>query len=247
MARKKIVLTTNAPHQQRLSFVSSRVLYTKEEDDLIIKHYEDSGSKQLVSLLPNRSKQSIIARARLLGFNCQVNKNYSDEENKLIMEFYPTGGVEQLFKLLTRRSPQSIHSQASRLGIKVSDELKIQLRNKNFRKSYKGTENIPGQYFSRLRTKSKERNMAYNVSNQYLEDLMKAQDFKCALSGVEISFPERKRGERQNFSASLDRIDSSKSYEEGNVQWVHKDVNIMKNDLDQDRFIDYCKKIAANK
>lgn len=41
----------------------------------------------------------------------------------------------------------------------------------------------------------------------------------------------------------LDRIDSSKGYIEGNVQWVHKDVNMMKQNYSQKYFIEMCKKI----
>ena len=39
-------------------------------------------------------------------------------------------------------------------------------------------------------------------------------------------------------------IDSSKGYIKDNVQWVHKDVNFMKQSLPQEKFIDYCRKIS---
>ena len=44
----------------------------------------------------------------------------------------------------------------------------------------------------------------------------------------------------------MDRIDSTKGYIKGNVQWVHKTVNIMKNTFDNTLFINLCKKIAEN-
>ncbi len=50
-----------------------------------------------------------------------------------------------------------------------------------------------------------------------------------------------KRGE---YTASLDRIDSRGHYEVGNVQWIHKDLNIMKNSYDANYFIDMCKSVA---
>ena len=43
---------------------------------------------------------------------------------------------------------------------------------------------------------------------------------------------------------SLDRIDSNNGYVEGNVQWVHKDVNMMKKDYNQEYFINICKLIT---
>lgn len=47
-------------------------------------------------------------------------------------------------------------------------------------------------------------------------------------------------------TASLDRIDSSKGYVEGNVHWVHKDINIMKWDFPLETFIKMCKFVAEN-
>lgn len=43
---------------------------------------------------------------------------------------------------------------------------------------------------------------------------------------------------------SLDRIDSSRGYEVGNVQWVTKYVNWAKNDLSQEDFINLCIAVA---
>ena len=42
------------------------------------------------------------------------------------------------------------------------------------------------------------------------------------------------------------KIESDKGYVEGNVMWVHKDVNYMKMDLSLDRFIYLCKKVSEN-
>ena len=51
-------------------------------------------------------------------------------------------------------------------------------------------------------------------------------------------------GTKQNLDLSLDRIDSSKGYEIGNVQWVTKYINWAKNDLSQKDFIDLCIAVA---
>jgi hypothetical protein len=52
------------------------------------------------------------------------------------------------------------------------------------------------------------------------------------------------KGVRDLGNASLDRIDSSIGYVEGNVAWVYKPINIMKQTLNSAEFIDLCKKIA---
>lgn len=54
------------------------------------------------------------------------------------------------------------------------------------------------------------------------------------------------RKKAKESTASLDRIDSSKPYVKDNVQWVHKVVNNMKWDFDQNEFIEWCKIIASN-
>ena len=45
---------------------------------------------------------------------------------------------------------------------------------------------------------------------------------------------------------SLDRIDSTKGYTIDNVQWVHKYINLMKHQLTQQQFIDFCKKVVEH-
>jgi hypothetical protein len=52
---------------------------------------------------------------------------------------------------------------------------------------------------------------------------------------------------KKERTASLDRIDSSFGYIEGNVQWVHKDINIIKLDYDQDYFIKICSAVCNYK
>lgn len=73
-------------------------------------------------------------------------------------------------------------------------------------------------------------------------NLFLKQGRRCALSGLPIAFPSvvEKTG-----TASLDRIDSAGGYTPENIQWVHKDVNKMKNAFPQPRFIELCRKVAS--
>jgi|SRR5690606_30321099 len=88
------------------------------------------------------------------------------------------------------------------------------------------------------------RKIDVNITIEYAWDLFLKQKGRCALSGRKLRFPERHTD--RGWTASLDRINSLKGYVEGNVQWVHKDVNIMKNKFDNNYFIDMCKEIANN-
>jgi hypothetical protein len=109
--------------------------------------------------------------------------------------------------------------------------------------SWKGYGDISGSFFSGIRRGAKERDIKFNITIEYLWELFLKQGKKCALSKLEIELPKRNK---EKYTASLDRIDSKKGYEEGNVQWVLGDINWMKNDFSQKYFIDICKKIATN-
>lgn len=67
------------------------------------------------------------------------------------------------------------------------------------------------------------------------------QNKKCVLSGIELCFPKVSGIKSKTLiTASLDRIDSSKGYVIGNVQWIHKTINTMKMDLADSEFIKLC-------
>jgi hypothetical protein len=82
-----------------------------------------------------------------------------------------------------------------------------------------------------------------SITIQDAWDLFLKQNRQCALSGLELSFP---KGPKSKGTASLDRIDSSKGYVPGNVQWVHKRINIMKNVMTQNEFIGFCHAVTMN-
>lgn len=114
--------------------------------------------------------------------------------------------------------------------------------NKNS-KTWKGYEDISGDYYSNIKKGAKNRKIEFNITIQYLWELFINQDKKCALSGVELSFmPSMHR--RKEGTSSLDRIDSSKGYIKGNIQWVHKNINKLKTDFPQDYFIEMCNLVS---
>jgi len=53
-----------------------------------------------------------------------------------------------------------------------------------------------------------------------------------------------RRAGKPSQTASLDRINSDMGYVEGNVQWVHRDINFMKGCLSQHNFIHLCQLIV---
>lgn len=96
------------------------------------------------------------------------------------------------------------------------------------------------QFFYYMHCASR-RNIDWNLSMEFLWNLFLKQNGKCALSGLPLNL-ELKVGPHN--TASLDRIDSCKPYQEDNVQWLHKDVNKMKSTFSDKRFIEICKLVT---
>jgi hypothetical protein len=102
---------------------------------------------------------------------------------------------------------------------------------------FSGIGNISGWYLSSIKNRAFNKGLECSVTKEYLWDLYIKQNRKCNLTGLDIEFKKKKSPQ----TASLDRIDSSKGYTENNVQWVHKDINIIKQDYSLSEFLNYCK------
>jgi len=100
-------------------------------------------------------------------------------------------------------------------------------------KNWDGFGNISLDFWSRNLHSAKKRNFLFDITIDYAWNLFLDQKGRCALTGLPLSLNEKK------CSASLDRINNSKGYVAGNVQWVHKDINIMKNVLWFNQTINY--------
>ena len=106
---------------------------------------------------------------------------------------------------------------------------------------FKGYGELSGAAYGVIRYNAQKRNIPFSVTVKYAWELFLQQNEKCSLSGLSLSFGNKR--DKIEQTASLDRIDSSKGYEKGNVQWVHKIINIMKGTNSQDDFVRICKLI----
>lgn len=104
-----------------------------------------------------------------------------------------------------------------------------------------GYGDISKTQYSNIKNNARIRNIAFEVSIEDLWEVYLNQDGKCALSGVSIGFIACKKG-----NASLDRIDSTKPYTKDNIWWVHKDINLAKQSLSVNDFIELCEKVVTH-
>lgn len=124
---------------------------------------------------------------------------------------------------------------------------------------WKGVGDIGHRMLSNYRRSAKQRGLECTITLDYMWELYTQQGGMCALTGVPLTMYEYttayreyanlrggQRGQRKNGTASLDRIDSSVGYVEGNVQWVHKDINIMKSSHTVEHFIKLCQLVVTH-
>jgi len=102
---------------------------------------------------------------------------------------------------------------------------------------WQGGEFISGRKWTDTRKKALDRSLEFGVDLKYVEYLFKKQKKICKLSGDTLT----------TATMSLDRIDSKIGYIKGNLQWVHKEVNVMKLEYSQEYFLNLCYLIANKK
>ena len=99
--------------------------------------------------------------------------------------------------------------------------------------------------WSKLQRDARIRGIPFDITIEEAWELFLKQERKCSYTNMLLTFPTTSCS--YDGTASLDRIDSSKGYSIGNLQWVHKWVNIMKTDLTEPEFFGFCKMIYEHK
>lgn len=115
----------------------------------------------------------------------------------------------------------------------------------NQHSEWEGCGELSKNLYNVFRHSATWKKLPFEVSIEYLWDLFVAQDRKCAFTGEELYFNKSYKTQKDR-TASPDRIDSTKGYIEGNLQWVHRDVNKLKKNMTDARFIEICIKVAEH-
>lgn len=101
-------------------------------------------------------------------------------------------------------------------------------------------------FLRKIERNAYNRNIEYSslLTSQFLYKLLEKQNFKCALTGEDLLNEDLNLDKPQEeLNLSLDRIDSNIGYLSNNVQWVTKQVNWSKNTLNNEEFLNLCKKV----
>ena len=106
--------------------------------------------------------------------------------------------------------------------------------------NFAGYKEISKTWMSRMETRSKKRNLDFDLTIEYIWDLFIKQNRKCQLSGIPMTFGISPK----DTTVSVDRKDINLGYTKDNIQLVHKYINVMKNVFTDDVFVTICRKIA---
>jgi len=111
-----------------------------------------------------------------------------------------------------------------------------------------GHKGLYGATYGHYKHHAAKRMIEFKVSIEYLWNVFEKQNRKCPYTGYDLDLTIRLNysNSKMPANASLDRIDSSKGYVEGNIQWVFKPINNMKGEMSHNEFLKMCKLITEN-
>jgi len=202
-------------------------IFSQSDIKILRERYSYNSNKELAVIL-NKTTEEIARMAYKLGlFKTKEIKVGSKNNNWTVIEI--------------------IHIKQKYLyRCKCICENIVDIRKESFLKSKgcgcqtKNSKNKYELYFKSIIRGAKSRGLELNISTKDIELLIKQQNFICAISGQKIQLDKH----ANLTTASLDRIDSSKGYIKENIQWIHKDINKMKWNFNQEYFIEICNKIS---
>lgn len=107
-------------------------------------------------------------------------------------------------------------------------------------------DNSPRAYLVSLLNAAKSRRISVapqRISIDHLMHILQTQRGVCPLTGLRLTFS---RGSGRVWTnASIDRIDPSKGYDQGNVRLVTYWANVARNSLTDEDFYYFCNLVAA--
>ena len=92
------------------------------------------------------------------------------------------------------------------------------------------------------KTRAKRRGVEFTIT---LEDVRAVWTETCPVLGYELKIGEKGPGDCMRRSFSLDRIDNSKGYAQGNIQILSVRANAMKSDASPDELLQFAAWINA--
>lgn len=108
-------------------------------------------------------------------------------------------------------------------------------------------EHTPFRWFvARAIYRDRKKHYGCDITTEYLKSLWDLQEGKCPFTGWSLILPHDIDGweEYHPANASVDRIDNSKGYMQGNVRFISVMANLARQSFSDIQLIDFCKAVA---
>lgn len=101
-------------------------------------------------------------------------------------------------------------------------------------------------YVLRSQYRDKKKKYGCDLTVEYVKQLWEKQSGICPFTGWRLILPHNSDGwlEYNPFNASLDRIDNTKGYIEGNVRFISVMANLARQTFTDEQLITFCKAVA---
>jgi hypothetical protein len=213
------------------------------DKDYIIELYNENFTINGISLIIGCDKSSVYSCLRrnnvtlskrttknsLKNDEIKRNKLLKEEDEKLIKDLYSK------YSNITKISSITGFGYSKIRSIISKNEIDVKLPTKENNLRWRGHGEISGDDWCKILSGAKKRNIAVSISIEDAWKQWQKQNGLCAYSGEELKF-----GLGKSKTASLDRTNSKLSYSVDNIQWIHKQINIMQWGVPDDQFIELC-------
>lgn len=112
-----------------------------------------------------------------------------------------------------------------------------------------GCAGLSGTHYLAIKFGASRRNIPFEITADFLWNLFEYQNGLCALTNIPIILVNKIKSNNVDWdviTASVDRIDNTKGYTISNVQWVHKEINRLKNNYSLEELL-YWGKLLQDK
>ena len=109
-------------------------IWSQKEIALLKEYYPVKRVSDLITMFPDRTKPTIVAKA--LSLRLPSAKLWQLKDNKILHKYFPTHNIQELLKFLPRRSKTAIWAQGERLGLKQNRNHPRLAVNENYFKTW---------------------------------------------------------------------------------------------------------------
>ena len=229
--KKKTIYNFCLKNNITVDFADERSRPWKKEEIEILKKLIKEGRKyREISFIMKRGLNGIKTKLRELklespfSIKIQFNKDLAKNHLKLCYICKQIKDIKKDFFVWSKEC-KLCHKQ------KIEND-KTKLNNNN------NLDIILRKRLSATKSRSKIKQWSFDLNLDFLKSLYMKQDGKCFYTGEKLDFSANK-----DFTLSIDRINSYDGYTKENVVLCGKIINLMKNDLSHEKFIQIISKI----